>query len=157
MKELVQLFRHDPERNVHGDCHRTALACLLDFDTPAQSPHFIGKAERAKRNGKTFDWQAAQERWLNALGYSTVDISYGDGGPDADREILSALLGYMHARNPRALYLLGGRSPRGTNHTIIARGNQLRWDPHPDGGFIIGPLDNGYYEITFLIPYNLTE
>ncbi len=58
----------------------------------------------------------------------------------------------MQSRNPRAFYLLGGRSPRGTNHTVICCGGSFALDPHPDANFLVGRLSNGFYEITFLMP-----
>ena len=39
MKFHKQLYRHDPENGVWGDCYRTAWACLLDLE-PEDVPHF---------------------------------------------------------------------------------------------------------------------
>lgn len=154
MKQYKQMFRHDPENGVWGDCHRTALACILNLQ-PAQVPHYIGEHELAKSRGKEFDWQAAQEAWLNQLGYTSVDIVFGNGEPDPDLHGLQGLLGFMGQRNPRIYYLLGGTSPRGTNHSVVCLGGGLEWDPHPDGGFLVGPMDHGFYEVTFLLPKNM--
>lgn len=151
MRQYKQLHRHDPENGVWGDCHRTALACILNMQ-PHQAPHYIGEHELAKNQGKEFDWQAAQEAWLNRIGYTSVDILFGDGEPDPDLHGLQGLLGFMGQRNPRIYYLLGGTSPRGTNHTVVCLGGGLEWDPHPDGGFLVGPMDHGFYEVTFLLP-----
>ncbi|CBA14749.1 hypothetical protein XALC_0204 [Xanthomonas albilineans GPE PC73] len=63
----------------------------------------------------------------------------------------------MEIRNPDIRYLLCGMSPRGTNHTVIACGGGYDWDPHPDGGFLVGPLTSGYYEITFLLPLSMQQ
>lgn len=32
MKYNKQLFRHHPEQGIFGDCHRTAIACMLDLE-----------------------------------------------------------------------------------------------------------------------------
>ena len=155
MKQHKQMFRHDPENGVWGDCHRTALACILNLQ-PAQVPHYIGEHEAAKCKGKEFDWQAAQEVWLNRLGYTSVDILFGNGDTtDPGLNGLQGLLGFMGQRNPRIYYLLGGTSPRGTNHTVVCLGGGLEWDPHPDGGFLVGPMDHGFYEVTFILPKNM--
>ena len=151
MRHYKQLHRHDPENGVWGDCHRTALACLLNLQ-PQQVPHYIGEHELAKTQGCEFDWELAQEKWLNRLGYTSVDIVFGNGEPDPDLERLQSIFSFMEQRNPDIYYLLGGRSPRHTNHTVVCRGGSFEWDPHPDGGFLVGPMDHGYYEVTFLLP-----
>lgn len=97
------------------------------------------------------DWQAAQEEWLNARGLTSIDICFdGDAGCR-----LEDIFGFMQARNPHTYYLLGGRSPRGTNHTVVCCGPGFEWDPHPDGGFLVGPLDNGFWEATFILPLSM--
>lgn len=146
-----QLFRHEPDKMQFGDCHRTALACLLNIP-PEDSPHFIGEYERRealKAQGlemETYIWQDEQAEWLSSLGYCTADVAF-DGTVGVDQ-----LFSFMRARNPEIYYMLGGTSPRGTNHSVVCYGGQWEWDPHPDGGFLVGPLDNGVWEITFLLP-----
>lgn len=148
MMRHKQMYLHNPEQLQFGDCHRTAFACLLNIPVE-DSPHFIGEYERRKAadpDDESYNWQQHQEEWLNGLGYTTADISYDGTQP------LESLFQYMHARNPEILYLLGGESPRGTNHTVVCRGGGFEHDPHPDGGFIVGPMDNGMYEVTFILP-----
>ena len=147
-----QLYRHEPNKGIYGDCHRTALACILALPSPESAPHFIGEHEALKAEGKEFDWQAAQAEWLERLGYCTADIVFGDGGQDEEHTYLQGLLAFMGARNPEIYYLLGGLSPRNTNHTIVCQGGEMVWDPHPDGGFLVGPMDHGFYEVTFVLP-----
>lgn len=151
MRFHKQLFKHEAAEGVYGDCHRTALACVLNLGKPEDAPHFIATHERLKAQGEEFDWQGAQERWLNDLGYTTVDVIY-DGSMPVDQ-----LFEFMRARNPYAIYLLGGRSPRGFNHTVVCRGDHFYHDPHPDGGFVVGPLDHGFWEITFILPLIMKE
>lgn len=141
-----QLFRHDPENGVYGDCHRTAIACLLDLK-PEDVPHFYEQKVEAEKRGESYDWRAEVEKFLNSVGYTAADVSYGS--------TLSALLEYMENVNPRTYYLLGGTSPRGVNHTVICRGGDFAWDPHPDREFINAPLDNGYFEVTFILPLSM--
>lgn len=157
MKQHIQTTRHDADADEYGDCHRTALACLLDLNDPREAPHFIGTHEALKKRGEEFDWQGAQEQWLNGLGYTTADVVFGDGGEDRDLTGLHGLLGFMQARNPHVLYLLSGVSPRGTNHVVVCHGGGFYHDPHPDGGFLVGPMDHGYYEVTLLLPLSMKE
>lgn len=151
MKKHIQLFRHEADKGQYGDCHRTALACILNLDKPEHAPHFIGTHENLKKQGEEFDWQAAQERWLNELGYTSVDIVYNGDMP------ITGLFEFMQHRNPEALYLVGGTSPRGTNHTVVAHGGGFCHDPHPDGGFLVGPMDHGFWEVTFILPLIMKE
>ncbi|NJC36400.1 hypothetical protein GGR60_000890 [Xanthomonas arboricola] len=139
-----QLFRHEPHNEIYGDCHRTAIACLMDLE-PWQVPHFAQLA--ATQPG--YDWEAAVAEFLETHGLCSVDVSFG---PDNGVE---GVFAYMQSRNPGIRYLLGGMSPRGTNHTVVACGGGYDWDPHPDGGFLVGPLTNGHYEITFLLPLSM--
>ncbi|QKW95596.1 hypothetical protein AXL3_47 [Stenotrophomonas phage vB_SmaS-AXL_3] len=148
----TQLFRHEADKRQWGDCHRTALASILNLPSPEDAPHFIGMHEEAKADGKEFEWMPAQEEWLNSLGYTSVDIFYNGDLP------VETLFEVMKQRNPNVLYLLGGTSPRGTNHTVVAHGSQgFYHDPHPDGGFLVAPMDHGLWEVTFILPLIMKE
>ncbi|MGE8281112.1 MAG: hypothetical protein ACN6O2_11810 [Stenotrophomonas sp.] len=136
-----QLFRHEPHNEIFGDCHRTALGCLLDLE-PWQVPHFTQLANTVPG----YEWEAGQAAFLASMGLCSADVLFGGDGP------IEGVFDFMQSRNPKAYYLLGGRSPRGTNHTVVCCGGGYAWDPHPDGGFLVGPLSNGFYEITFLMP-----
>lgn len=153
MIKHIQLYRHEADKGQYGDCHRTAVASILNLPSPEDAPHFIGEYEtlKAADPDTAYNWEHKQEEWLNSIGYTTVDISYNGDLP------LSDLFHYMQARNPHALYLLGGTSPRGTNHTVVACGGGFYHDPHPDGGFLVGPMDNGMWEVTFILPIMMKE
>lgn len=152
MLKQKQLYRHEPDKMQYGDCHRTALACLLNIPVE-DSPHFIGEYERRealKTQGlemEPYIWQDEQEAWLNNLGYTTVDVCFDGSGTGAEE-----IFNFMRARNPEVFYMLGGTSPRGTNHSVVCYGGGFEWDPHPDGGFLVGPMDHGFWEITFILP-----
>ena len=75
---------------------------------------------------------------------------------DADYFSLQYVLACMRSRNPHAYGILGGRSPRGTDHSVIIRGGEIVWDPHPAGGGVVGPLTHGQWEVTYLLPLALT-
>lgn len=135
-----QLLRHEPHNEIYGDCHRTAIGCLLDLE-PWQVPHFVQLGHTVPG----YTWEAGQAEFLAQHGLFAVDL-YFDGSS------LDGVLGFMQNRNPTAYYLLAGRSPRGTDHSVICCGGGFEWDPHPDGGFLVGPMSHGFYEITFLLP-----
>lgn len=137
MIEHKQLFRHRPEDGMFGDCHRTAIACLLDLD-PEEVPHF-----GAVHFDDPEKFHSAFERWLKARGLRTVLTAY-----DCSLEDLLASFG---SQNPEAYFLLGGRSRSGVGHTVIGCGNRIAWDPHPDDVGIVGPLD-GYYWVNLIVP-----
>jgi len=141
MIERKQLFRHRPEEGEIGDCHRTAIACLLNME-PESVPHFgkkdfeIGIEKRS---------QAAEvDAWLAERDLAQVSIAYSDD--------LEDILSCMGALNPKAFYLLGGRSRTGVNHSVIGCGDRIVWDTSLDDAGIVGPCSDGYFWITFIVP-----
>lgn len=153
MTPQKQLYRHDPTNGQWGDCHRTAIACLLDIPVQ-ESPHFIGQFEQkfpegSKDRPSNSWWQDRQEKFLNDRGYTSVSVAW-DGATE-----LSAILNFFEVVNPGRYYIMGGRSPRGTNHSVIGCGGELVWDPHPDGGFLVGPMDNNSWQIDFILPVSM--
>ena len=140
-----QLFSHNPAAGFYGDCHRTAIACLLDME-PQDVPHFAEKGFEAEARGEEYDWRADVERFLNANGLTQIDVNWSD---------LDAFFSYMDFSNPDVLYLLGGTSPRGTHHTVICRGGGFEWDPHQSNEFVAKPLGHGLYTATFLLPLSM--
>ena len=146
MKPLHQLYRHDPENGVFGDCHRTAIACLLDMN-PANVPHFYEIAHKRKLAGQDRDWREDVEEFLNLHGYTQVDVLFGGD--------LEGLFAYMQDRNPGQYYLLGGKSERGLPHTVICCGGRFEHDPHPANMFLQKPFEHGYWEVTYLLPLSM--
>jgi hypothetical protein len=141
MIERKQLFRHRPHEGQIGDCHRTAIACLLDME-PETVPHFGAK-----------DFEVGIEKctqveevdaWLAERGYAQVHIAFGGE--------LEDVLASVGALNPKAYYLLGGWSRTGVNHTVIGCGNRIAWDPSQNDAGIVGPCSDGYFWVTFIVP-----
>lgn len=142
-----QLFRHEPHNEIYGDCHRTAIACLMDME-PWQVPHFVGNFYTTSRPDYNVDTEV--DKWLEQFGLFQLHIHF-----DGSRG-LNNVFGYMRSWNPDAYYIMGGQSPRGTNHSVICRGGEFYWDPHPIGGFLPKPLDgDGLYITTFLLPVSM--
>lgn len=133
-----QLFRHRPPETI-GDCHRTAIACLLDLP-PEAVPHFGAiHWQDPEEFHEAFERWLLDERWLR-----TVTVPY-----DCALDLLLAAVG---SQNRGAYYLLGGRSRTGVNHTVVCRGGGIEWDPSLDGAGIVGPCSDGFYWVTFLVP-----
>lgn len=142
-----QLFRHEPHNDIFGDCHRTAIACLMDME-PWQVPHFVGNLYTTP--GYNVDLEV--DKWLDQFGLFQLHIHFnGDNG-------LEPIFNYMKMWNPYTFYIMGGCSPRGTPHSVICRGGAFYWDPHPKGGFLPKPYaDDGLYQMTFLLSTGMRD
>lgn len=137
MIHQTQLIRHDPANGAWGDCYRTCVACLLELP-PAEVPHvYDGGVELA--DGRMRDW-------LRGRGFALIASSV-PGEVSLDRllgEWADAIVG------PGVHFLITGRSPRGTNHVVVARAGEIVCDPHPDGGGLVGPADTDVWWLEFL-------
>lgn len=140
MKPQKQLFRHRPADGVYGDCHRTAIAIALDMDA-RDVPHFMDCAV-AETAGDAHD---RAEAWLNARGICTINLIFAGDGP------LESVLDTIRAVNPRSrpVFILGGQSKNGCNHSVVCCDGAIACDPSQDDSGIIGPCDDGYYWVTF--------
>lgn len=137
MRPLKQLIRHDPDNGLYGDCHRTCWAVILDFD-PADVPHFCDGPD-----DKLGNWKALEREWLASLGLAPVTIGYNNAGLDL---ILSTL---AHSA-PGIPVILGGKSSLGVNHSVVALNDRIYCDPSGNG--IVGPMDDGFWWVTFAVP-----
>ena len=152
MKPQKQLFRHRPADGVYGDCHRTAIAIVLDMDAN-DVPHFMdGKAGESGAK-EAF---AEVEKWLNSRGMMTISILFSGEVP------LQEVLQTIQFCNPqsRPVFILGGRSANGVNHSVVCRDGTIACDPGQDDPGIVGPCDDGFYWVTFfgtLLPVGRKE
>ncbi|MCF1471177.1 hypothetical protein FS763_04450 [Agrobacterium vitis] len=132
-----QLFRHDPENGVYGDCFRTVIACLLK-KKPEDVPHFCNGPD----DGKT---DVRVEAYLRPQGYVLLCTLY-DGDLDLDH------LMQIGKQNSRGLHwLLTGRSRSGCNHVVICKDDQIIHDTSLNKSGIIGPASSGFYYIEWLV------
>lgn len=133
-----QVFRHDPENGVYGDCYRTSVANLLGLD-PMTVPHF---AEEAFKTGGNSDTVALRQ-WLGDRGMGIVLLP------------MNCELDYLLAQHgetaPRMPWLLSGMSRNGTNHTVLCCGGEIFHDPAIDKSGIVGPCDDGYFWVEYII------
>lgn len=139
MRALKQRFKHNPEGGVWGDCHRASIATVLGLDLD-DVPHFADGG----CSGEEF---ARREReFLASRGIASISLpvslaessSYGD---------LLAMVAQQNGDD--FVYLLGGTSRTGVNHTVVCRGSQIFNDPSLTDAGIIGPCADGYFWLTF--------
>jgi len=133
-----QLFRHDPDNNIYGDCWRTCIACLLNVE-PDTIPHFYNKDCQDPQQA-----QHEMNRFLEAS-YGVKEISIPFDGASLD-----AVQSNFKERNDNLYYMLTGTSANGTNHCVICYNGEIIHDPALDNSGIVGPCDDGFYWISFL-------
>lgn len=145
MRPQKQLNRHCPAEGIYGDCHRTAIAIILDMDA-ADVPHFYDGADG---KGAAPEVWEAQERWLNERGYTAISVAFP--GESALDQIFLAVKN-ANIQQPNLCYILGGESKTGVNHSVVCMAGpcEIVCDPSQDGAGIIGPCDDGFYWVTFI-------
>lgn len=135
MIPLKQLYRHEPKNGIHGDCHRAAIASILEL--PINNvPHFGDGGPDATEFVKRVDTFL----WLHDM--IQITILYNCE--------LSDVLYVVGTMNPDTYYLLGGRSKNAVDHTVVCLNDQIVHDPAIDGSGIVGPCNDGFYWITFI-------
>ncbi len=140
MRPQKQINRHRPDEGVYGDCHRTAIACVLDLNA-AEVPHFMNPTicpDPADAHNRF-------EEWLNERGILTINVMFPGEGR------LTDVLYSVQATNPRSrpVFILGGQSRTGVNHSVVCCDGEIVCDPSIDDSGIIGPCDDGFYWLTF--------
>jgi hypothetical protein len=131
-----QMFRHDPDNGQYGDCGRTVVACLLGLPVE-EVPH-----EHRPMTGD--EYNALMDAFLKSKGVSRIWLAFNAETPQQAVEFATIWSNGMH-------FVLLGKSPRGTNHVVIGHDGKIVHDPHPDGGDLVGPSDNGFYYVEWLV------
>lgn len=141
MKPQKQLNRHRPAEGVYGDCHRTALAIVLNMDAK-DVPHFM---DGTPGTGNAEDAHDRIEAWLNARGICTINVLFPGEVPRD--EVLQTVSLTNHRSVP--VFILGGMSKNGVNHSVVCCDGKIACDPSQDDSGIVGPCDDGFYWLTF--------
>ena len=136
MKLSKQLFRHKPAEGVFGDCYRTAIACILGLK-PVTVPH-----EQRQLTGDEF--QALYLSWLHRRGLRRINIPML-------ADDLQAALNAANFYSDGLPYIFSGTSRTGVNHSVVGQGPAIIHDPSLTNAGIIGPCDDGYYWVEFLV------
>lgn len=141
MRAQHQKFKHDPDNDIFGDCHRTAIAMLLDMDRDLV-PHFGFRARG------DIEFHDRVDDWLESIGMTQISVCCtGNLSQDSVLDHVDAMNG------PGLVFLLGGKSPRGDfNHTVVAGDGRMLLDPHPSGDGLAGPcVPSDLWWITFVV------
>ena len=137
MKRHKQLYKHDPENGVYGDCGRTVIACLLNTVSPANVPHFWdGQGSAREQNEKAADW--LESRGLRIVKWALTGT-------------IDEVFGVMKYHNPGLTYVLLGTSPRDVGHVVICCDDAIIHDPSREGGGLVGPAPDGLWWIEVLV------
>ena len=140
--------QHDPDNGQYGDCFRTCLACLLDYDNPLDVPHFFeGGIIENDDDGREL-WGGVDEWLISQHGLVHVKVPYGT-------KTVKEFLAHADACLSNVAFTLLGESPRGDwNHVVICRGGEIIHDPSPlyqGGAYLSGPTEDGYFWAEFLV------
>jgi len=139
-----QTIFHDPSNKIYGDCHRTAIACLLHLpvlEVPHFGQHFLDPVK----------YHGVKETFLNSIGFTEFSVPF-DSSFKLD-DVLTTIGFY----NPTMEYMISGYSDRDVNHTVLCRGTAMIHDPHPDNTFIIGPCDDHRWWVTTLVNFQRSK
>lgn len=140
-----QQYKHKPPAT-YGDCHRAALASLLELNLE-EVPHFMQGL--GPDDGAIFN--QLQDDFLRERGLDCIVIAF-------ETTKLEDVFACLMAMNGPKLFLLGGESANNCGHTVVASPNGIIWDPSQNDSGIIGPMKDGYYWITYIVgQLNLKE
>lgn len=140
MIKRKQLFFHNPEKGEYGDCYRTCIACLLNYE-PVQVPNFGVHYDDAEK------FHQAANEFLASEGLAAISNAF--------LGTLEEILAMQAVNNPKAYYMLTGESKNGTRHCVICLGGEIIWDPAKDDSGIVGPVKfpgGEAYWIEYLVP-----
>ena len=148
MRKLKQRHRHDPANGVFGDCYRTAIACLLDRETPEDVPHWY-------EDGGSMEANLRLERWLWEQGLVLYQLGFRVPEGETDLEARDNLIRSVSESNPGEPWMLAGTSSIGSPHVVICQDGQIVWDPSQRDTGIVGPLEEAdgnppQYAVEFL-------
>lgn len=145
MTPYKQLYGHNPDQGIFGDCFRTALGCLLNMP-PEKVPHFY---DGCRPEDDATEQNKAVQYWLAQQGYRLVIIPY-----ECSPETLLESQGF---NNPDTYWLMSGKSGKhDCNHVVICCGNQVIWDPSRENSGVTGKNKDGQVWCEYLIPISMT-
>ena len=136
MTPMKQIYRHEPENGIYGDCFRTVISCLLDMQHPLDVPHFYNKNDK--------DGGHKANVWLANMGLGYVELPLAG--------TLDAIHNWMLTLYPDIHYTILGTSANGFGHVVICLNGKIIHDPSIDDSGIVGPCqEDGNYWVGFIV------
>ncbi|QBJ13203.1 hypothetical protein EYD00_07250 [Agrobacterium sp. 33MFTa1.1] len=132
-----QLFRHDPDNGVYGDCFRTVVACLLCVD-PVDVPHVCNGPDDGLANDR-------MREFLTANGIFMIGVAF-DGAVELER-----ILEIGEQSSGGLPWMLTGQSTNGVNHVVICQGASITHDTSIDQSGIVGPTKEGWWWMEWIV------
>lgn len=141
MTPYKQLFGHDPENGIYGDCYRTVIGCLVDVP-PDKVPHF--SVVNGPETTGDEAWGACKE-FLKEYGLISIYVQL------LEVDGVQAALDRTAFLWPGIILLFNGTSRNGTNHVVIVKDGKIIHDPSPYETGIVGPLQEGYFTVELIV------
>lgn len=149
MTPVKQLYRHDPDQGVQGDCLRAAIASMLDLPA-ADVPHFAQPDGPGTKIVSGPTGLMHVEHFLEQRGWTLFQIVVEDTDNNVD-----AVLQLVGDQNWGVHWLLIGRSIAG-NHVVVCKGPKIVHDPAQDkrDPILTGPLKGGYWRVCVIAKHD---
>lgn len=127
MKPIHQTLFGMPD----GNCIAACVASILELEG-------VELPSLAREN----DWLEALNRWLRQLGQPWRAVCFYPSPAQLHYTML-----------PGVLLCAGGKGPRGHGHMVVWRDGAVVHDPHPEGGGLVGPVE----DVLVLFPLDAGE
>lgn len=123
MKPVEQtITKHDPENGQYGDCFRACIASVLHLNIE-EVPHFADKTETFK------EAMVPCQEFLSRYNLSIISYMFK---ADSAEEIIDLQKQASCWSVSPLTYIIGGISPRGHSHVVVANTAGDFHDPHPE-------------------------
>ena len=119
------------------------LACLLEIP-PKEIPNFADGLAYDKEGVEEY-WKR-KKKWLDDRGWAWASFAFDSSFS------LEDMLDHGSELNQKMHWVLCGKSRNGTNHVVICKGGEIVHDPAIDGSGIVGPTNENWWHIEYLVP-----
>jgi hypothetical protein len=139
MRPQKQSFKHDPSKGINGDCHRTAIAMILNMDRD-DVPHFMDGVPMEAPDDHPIVLAVTHRIDAFLAGHGLAQISFALPGELK----LDEAMNYIDAWC-KAPVILGGTSTTGVDHSVVVYQGEIH---NPNDADLIGPTSNGFWWVT---------